>query len=77
MIQYECSCLCDGFHIIFFFKSLIEWPFLQKRIWRLREGKARVLSEDQDIGVELDLWCKILQESSRRKLGQEVSRDSK
>ena len=56
---------------------VIEWPFVQKRIWRLRERKARVLSEDQDIGVELALWCKILQESSRRKLGQEISRDSK
>ena len=45
---------------------------MQKRIWRLRERKARVLSEDQEIGVELALWCKILQESSRRRLGQEV-----
>ena len=50
---------------------------MKKHIWRLREKKARFLSEDQDIGVELALWCKILQESSRRKLGQEVSRDSK
>ena len=50
---------------------------MQKRISRLRERKARVLSEDKDIGVELALWCKILQESSRMKLGQEVSRDSK
>ena len=44
---------------------------MQKRIWRLRERKARVLSEDQEIGVELALWCTILQESSRRQLGQE------
>ena len=50
---------------------------MQKRIWRLRERKDRVLSEDQEIGVKLALWFKILQESSRRKLGQEVSRDSK
>ena len=55
----------------------IEWSFVQKRILRLREIKARVLSEDQEIGVELAHWCKILQESSRRKLGQEVLRDSK
>ena len=52
---------------------------MQKRIWRLRERerKAKVLSEDQEIGVELALWFNILQESSRRKLGQEVARDSK
>ena len=50
---------------------------MQKRIWRLRETKAKVLSVDQGIDVELALWCKILQESSRRKLGQEVSRDSR
>ena len=50
---------------------------MENRIWRLRERKARVLSEDQEIGVELALWSKILQESSRRKLGQEVLRDSK
>ena len=50
---------------------------MQTRIWRLRERKARVLSENQEIGVELALWCKILQESPRMKLGQEVSRDLK
>ena len=50
---------------------------MQKRVWILRERKARVLSEDQEIGVELSPWCKILQGILRRKLGQEVSRDSK
>ena len=34
---------------------------MQKRGGELERGKARVSCEDQEIGVGLALWCKILQ----------------
>ena len=34
---------------------------MQKRVGELERGKASVLCEDQEIGVGLSLWCKILQ----------------
>ena len=40
---------------------------MQKRVGELERGKARVLCEDQDIGVGLALWCKILQGGRKKK----------
>ena len=41
----------------------------------LREEKARVLCEDQNIGVILPFLLKILLEGRRKKLGQRVLSD--
>ena len=48
---------------------------MQKRVESLREEKARVLCEDQKIGVILPFLFKILQEGRRKKLGQRFLSD--
>ena len=48
---------------------------MQKRVESLREEKARVLCEDEKIGVILSFLLKILQEGRRKKLRQRVPRD--
>ena len=49
--------------------------FVQKCVESLRKEKARVLCEDQKIGVILPFLLKILQEERRKKLGQRVPSD--
>ena len=41
---------------------------MQKCVGELERGKARVLCEDQEIGVGFDLWCKILQGGRKKKV---------
>ena len=48
---------------------------MQKRVESLREEKARVLCEDQKIGVILPFLFKILQEGRKKKLGPRVPSD--
>ena len=48
---------------------------MQTRVESLREEKARVLYEDQKIGVILSFLLKIFQEGRRKKLGKRVPSD--
>ena len=40
---------------------------MQKHVGELERGKARVLCEDQEIGVWFALWSKILQGGRKKK----------
>ena len=40
---------------------------MEKCVGEVERGKGRVLCEDQEIGVGLALWCKILQGERKKK----------